>query len=149
MRHQLPGWVGKCLDYITANQRERGPDLLSIHHYLGGMKNYTKDAGPAADYTDEQYCYLLNSLERYQIDIDLHRSYIRDHTNAAFPTKICFDEWGTWHSDAATGNSNQRQTMRDGIFAAKTLHIFYRNCDIVEFAMGQYLAVCCASRIKP
>lgn len=140
MRHKMPGWVGKCLDYITADQRERGPDLLSIHHYLGGMKGYTKDAGPAVDYTDEQYYYLLNSLERYQTDIDLHRAYIRDHTNPAYPTKICFDEWGTWHPEAtAENNTNQRQTMRDGIFAAKTLHLFYRNCDIVEFAMQTQL----------
>jgi len=140
MRHKTPGWVGKCLDYITANQRERGPDLLSIHHYLGGIKNYTKDAGPGVDYTDDQYYYLLDSLERYQIDIDLHRAYIRDHTNPAWPTKICFDEWGTWHPEAVwETNSNQKQTMRDGIFAALALHIFFRNCDIVEFAMETQL----------
>jgi alpha-N-arabinofuranosidase len=141
-RHNLPGgWVGKYLDYVTRDRKDRGPDFLSIHNYLGGrMENSAKNAGPAVDFTDEQYYYLLDSLKHYQIDIDLHRGFILEHTNPAFPTKICFDEWGIWHPEATFENDqNQRQTMRDAIFAAKALHIFYRNCDIVEFAMETQL----------
>ena len=37
-------------------------------------------------------------------------------------------------------NQRQRQTMRDGLFAALALHIFYRNSDIVEFAMETQLS---------
>ncbi|NLD86786.1 MAG: hypothetical protein GX633_00810, partial [Clostridiales bacterium] len=75
-------------------------------------------------------------LERYQYDIDLHRIVIREHTNRGQGTKICFDEWGAWHPEASfENNQNQIQTMRDGIFAALALHIFYKNSDIVEFAM--------------
>ena len=41
-----------------------------------------------------------------------------------------------WHPEATVeNNQNQRQTVRDGIFAAMTLHLFYRNSDIVELAM--------------
>jgi alpha-L-arabinofuranosidase len=141
MRHQLPGWVGQSLDYITSRKRQQGPDLLSIHNYLGAMKTETKDAGGAVDFTDDQYYYLLDALERYQTDIDLHRGYIREHTNPGWPTKICFDEWGAWHPEANGENMiRQRQTMRDAIFAAKALHIFYRNSDIVEFAMETQLS---------
>jgi alpha-N-arabinofuranosidase len=140
MRHELPGWVGTSLDYITGYKRERGPDLLSVHHYLGAAKGYTKDAGDAVDFSDEEYYYLLDSLKRYQIDIDLHRAYILEHTNAKWPIKICFDEWGTWHPEALGSEQRQRQTMRDAIFAAKALHVFYRNSDIVEFAMETQLS---------
>lgn len=139
-RHKLPGWTGKALDHITQNQRQKGPHALSVHHYLGGAKQGGEKCGSALEYTDEAYYYLLNLLERYQYDIDLHRVTIREHTNAQYPTKICFDEWGIWHPEAAfENNTRQQQSLRDGIFAALTLHIFYRNCDIVEFAMETQL----------
>jgi len=35
---------------------------------------------------------------------------------------------------------DQQQSMRDAIFAALTLHIFYKNSDIVEFAMETQLS---------
>lgn len=139
-RHKLPGWTGKALDYITQNQKLRGPDALSVHHYLGGAKNGGDLCGTATDYTDDGYYALLDLLERYQYDIDLHRVVIREHTNPKFPTKIAFDEWGTWHPEATfDNNQNQKQSVRDAIFAALTFHIFYRNCDIVEFAMETQL----------
>lgn len=140
-RHKLPGWTGKVLDHITQNQRKKGPDALSVHHYLGGAKRGGELCGGAVDYTDEGYYSLLNLLERYQYDIDLHRVTIREHTNSEYPTKICFDEWGAWHPEATfENNQNQQQTMRDAIFAALTFHIFYRNSDIVEFAMETQLS---------
>ena len=65
---------------------------------------------------------------------------IREHLGAGSQTKICFDEWGAWHPEATfPNNQNQRQTLRDAIFAALTLHIFYRNSDIVQFAMETQL----------
>ena len=151
MRHGLPGWTGKALDHITRNQRDIPPDALSVHHYLGGAKQGGKLCGGACNYTDEGYYALLNLLWRYQYDIDLHRMVISEHAgklNTAengepLPphTKICFDEWGTWHPEAKMEtNQNQIQTMRDAIFAALSLHIFYRNADIVEFAMETQLS---------
>ncbi len=140
-RHKLPGWTGKALDYITRNQHELPPDALSVHHYLGGAKGGGEKCGGAVDYTDEGYYALLDLLERYQFDIDLHRTVIREHAGTGAKTKICFDEWGAWHPEATwDNNQNQRQTMRDAIFAALTLHIFYRNSDIVEFAMETQLS---------
>ncbi|MBE6749844.1 MAG: hypothetical protein E7560_01600 [Ruminococcaceae bacterium] len=140
-RHKMPGWAGKALDYITHNQRSKAPDALSIHHYLGGAKQNGGDCGDAVDYTDKGYYKLLDLLERYQYDIDLHRTIIREHTPENSGTKICFDEWGAWHPEATpAANLHQRQTMRDAIFAALTMHIFYRNSDIVEFAMETQLS---------
>ena len=140
MRHGLPGWTGKALDHITRNQRAMPPDALSVHHYLGGAKQGGQCCGDAVDFTDENYYALLNLLERYQYDIDLHRITIREHAGQNANTKICFDEWGIWHPEAAVANNlNQRQTLRDAIFAALALHIFYRNSDIVEFAMETQL----------
>ncbi len=140
-RHRLPGWTGKSLDYLTHGQRERGPDALSVHHYLGGMKQGRGVCGDSVDFTDEQYYNLLALLERYEYDITLHRVTIREHTDPRWPTKICFDEWGVWHPEADTSNNqNQRQTIRDALFAALTLHIFYRNADIVDFAMETQLS---------
>jgi len=135
MRHGLPGWPGKALDHITRNQRDIAPDALSVHHYLGGAKQGGNLCGGAVDYTDDGYYALLDLLERYQYDIDLHRITIREHAGKDAKTKICFDEWGAWHPEATfDNNQNQLQTMRDAIFAALTLHIFYKNADIVEFA---------------
>lgn len=140
MRHQLPGWTGKALDHITRNQRDMPPNALSVHHYLGGAKQGSDLCGDDIEYTDSGYYALLDLLERYQYDIDLHRITIREHTPQGSKTKICFDEWGAWHPVATIeNNQNQRQTVRDAIFAAITLHIFYRNCDIVEFAMETQL----------
>ena len=140
MRHQLPGWTGKALDHITRNQRDLPPNALSVHQYLGGAKQGGALCGDDIEYTDEAYYALLDLLERYQYDIDLHRITIREHTPQGSKTKICFDEWGAWHPVATIeNNQNQKQTVRDGIFAALTLHIFYRNCDIVEFAMETQL----------
>jgi len=140
MRHGLPGWPGKALDHITRNQRDVPPNALSVHHYLGGAKQGGDLCGGAVDYTDEGYYQLLDLLERYQYDIDLHRITIREHAGKNAGTKIAFDEWGTWHPEATfEKNQNQQQTMRDAIFAALTLHIFYRNSDIAEFAMETQL----------
>ena len=138
-RHKLPGWPGKALDHITHNQRNPAPNALSVHHYLGGMKGYGNQiCGDAVEYSDEGYYGLLNLLERYQYDIDLHKVVIKEHANGE--SKICFDEWGVWHPEATVDNNqNQRQTMRDGIFAALALHIFYRNSDVVDFAMETQL----------
>ncbi len=140
-RHRLPGWAGKSLDHITRNQRDAAPDALSIHHYLGGAKQGGEMCGGDVDFSDDNYYALLSLLDRYQYDIDLHRFVISEHTREGSGTKICFDEWGAWHPQATfANNQNQIQTMRDGIFAALTLHIFYRNSDIVEFAMETQLS---------
>ena len=105
------------------------------------MKQGYEACGGSLDFTDEQYYYLLSLLERYEYDITMHRVVIREHTDPAWPTKISFDEWGVWHPEAnLDNNQNQRQSVRDAIFAALTLHIFYRNADIVEFAMETQLS---------
>ena len=141
MRHKLPGWTGKALDHITRNQKDLPPNALSVHHYLGGMKQGGQLCGGDVDYTDEGYYALLDLLERYQYDIDLHRITIREHAGEGRDTKVSFDEWGAWHPEAKFENDQrQRQTMRDAIFAALTFHIFYRNADIVEFAMETQLS---------
>lgn len=139
-RHKLPGWTGKALDHITRYGQASHPDALSIHHYLGGAKQGGEKCGGAVNFDDEGYYALLDLLERYQYDIDLHRTIIREHIGVDAKTKICFDEWGVWHPEATfANNQNQQQTLRDGIFAALTLHLFYRNSDIVEFAMETQL----------
>ena len=135
-RHKLPGWTGQMLNHVTRHQKDKGPDALSVHHYLGGAKQGGALCGGDVEYSDEAYYALLDLLERYQYDIDLHRVTIREHTNPKYPTKICFDEWGAWHPEATIENyQRQRQTLRDAIFAALSLHIFYRNSDVVAFAM--------------
>lgn len=140
-RHKMPGWAGNALNYITANQQRKAPDALSVHHYLGGAKRGGEKCGGAIDFTDEGYYKLLDLLERYQYDIDLHRVIIKEHTGENSTTKICFDEWGVWHPEATMlNNQNQPQSLRDAIFAALTFHIFYKNCDIVEFAMETQLS---------
>lgn len=139
-RHNTPGWVGKYLDHVTRQKRAKGPDSLSIHHYIGSAKGRYENCGGAVDYTDDEYYNSLDAISWYQKDIDLHRGYISDHTNPSFKTTICFDEWGLWHDEANWQNeTRQRQTMRDAVFAACSLHVFYRNSDIVEFAMETQL----------
>lgn len=105
------------------------------------MKQGYEACGGSLDFTEEQYYNLFSLLERYEYDITLHRVAIREHTDPRWPTKISFDEWGVWHPEAdLANNQNQRQSVRDALFAALTLHIFYRNADVVEFAMETQLS---------
>lgn len=135
LRHKDPEWVGNFLNYVTRGGTAAGPNSLSVHHYSGGAKSATKDCGPSVNYTDEQYYYSLNTVDLFRKDIDHHRIAIEKYSNPKFKTTICFDEWGFWHPDTKSG-LRQSQTVRDGIFAALSLHTFYRNCDIVEYAMA-------------
>ena len=139
IRHGHGDWPAKVMDLITDNGRERtAPDMLSVHHYLGSMKD--KRCGDAVDYTDEEYYYLLDSLVKYEEDIEFHRQLIAEHGSKRKPTYISFDEWGTWHDeDRIEIDRHQRQTMRDAVFAAMALHIFYKNSDIVKMAMQTQL----------
>ena len=126
------------MDLITNNGKTKGPKYLSVHHYLGSMKD--KKCGNAVDYTDEEYYYLLNSLCKYEEDIQFHRELIENHSCKRYPTYLSIDEWGTWHDeDRIDLNTHQRQTMRDAVFAAMALHIFYLNSDIVKMAMQTQL----------
>jgi len=139
-RHMTPGWVGEFLDYVTHQQRKKGPDSLSVHHYIGSAKTRYAYCGDAVEYSDEAYYLSLDALKYYHQDINLHRGYIYEHTSREYKTTICFDEWGLWHREATEENgTRQRQTLRDAIFAACTMHLFYRNSDIVEFAMETQL----------
>ncbi|MBQ9117371.1 MAG: hypothetical protein IJY04_10135 [Clostridia bacterium] len=134
IRHGHGDWPARVMDLITNNGEFKGPDMLSVHHYLGSMKD--KKCGDAVDYTDEEYYYLLDSLVKYEQDIDFHRQLIAEHSCKRHPTYLAIDEWGTWHDeDRIECGTHQRQTMRDAVFAAKALHIFYRNSDIVKMAM--------------
>ena len=138
IRHGNLEWPKQVMDLITNNGTRKGPDYLSVHHYLGSMKD--KKCGNAVDYTDEEYYYLLNSLCKYEEDIEFHRELIKDHACKRYPTYLSIDEWGTWHDeDRIEINTHQRQTMRDAVFAAMALHIFYRNSDIVKMAMQTQL----------
>jgi alpha-L-arabinofuranosidase len=99
-----------------------------------------KKCGNAVDYTDEEYYYLLDSLSKYEEDIEFHRQLIENHSCKRKPTYLSIDEWGTWHDeDRIDLGTHQRQTMRDAVFAAMALHIFYRNSDIVKMAMQTQL----------
>jgi len=135
-RHKMPGWVEASLDHMTGRGTRRAPDMLSVHHYIGGAKGTYEKCGDGVDYSDEEYYFTLNAIENYKQDIELHKQYIAEHGNKRNKTTICFDEWGLWHPEATIeSGQRQRQTMRDAIFAAMTLHLFYRYSDIVECAM--------------
>ena len=138
IRHGHHDFPAKLMDIITCNGEMKGPNMLSVHHYLGSMKD--KKCGNAVSYSDEEYYYLLNSLCKYEQDIQFHRDIISDHACKKAPTYLAFDEWGTWHDeDRIEKDTHQRQTMRDAVFAAMALHIFYRNSDIVKMAMQTQL----------
>ena len=138
IRHGNFEWPKKVMELVTNNGRHKGPDYLSVHHYLGSMKD--KKCGNAVDYTDEEYYYLLNSLVKYEEDIKFHRGLIDEYSCKRYPTYLSIDEWGTWHDeDRIDLGTHQRQTMRDAVFAAMALHIFYRNSDVVKMAMQTQL----------
>ena len=137
-RHQTPGWVERFLDYVTRGGKDASlaPHSLSIHHYSGGLKSRYKACEGAVDYSDEAYYFALRSVDAYQSDIDLHRRHIAEHTPPGTEMTLSFDEWGLWHPEATDdAGLRQPQTMRDALFAARSLHTFYRNADIVEYAM--------------
>ena len=138
IRHKNTQWPIDVMDLVTCKGTRVGPNMLSVHHYLGSMKD--KKCGDAVAFSDEEYYYLLDSLAEYEKDIDFHRALVKAHACKKRPTDLAVDEWGTWHSEA-TGETGQRQrqTMRDAIFAAKAMHIFYRNSDFVKMAMETQL----------
>lgn len=138
IRHGNLEWPKQVMDLVTNGGKHKGPDYLSVHHYLGSMKD--KKCGNAVDYTDEEYYYLLDSLVKYEEDIQFHRELIENHACKRYPTYLSIDEWGTWHDeDRIDLETHQRQTMRDAVFAAMALHIFYRNSDVVKMAMQTQL----------
>ena len=138
IRHGHHDWPAEVMDIVTNKKEFKGPDMLSVHHYLGSMKD--KRCGNAVSYTDEEYYYLLDSLEQYQKDIDFHKEIIEKHACPKYPTYIAIDEWGVWHDEATIpSGQRQRQTMRDAIFATMAMHIFYRNSDVVKMAMETQL----------
>ena len=140
-RHGRRGWVERFLDYATANQTQRGPDVLSIHRYVGGGHGRNPECESALDFSDDAYHALLSLTSLYQHDIDLHRRYIAEHTSPKWPVTIAYDEWGVWHPEATEGTgTHQPQPWRDGIFAACLLHTFYRNADVLAYAMATQLA---------
>lgn len=140
-RHGHDGWVERFLDYATADQTQRGPDVLSIHRYVGGGHGRNPECQGALDFSDDAYYALLSLTSLYQHDIDLHRSHIDEHTSPEWPVTIAYDEWGVWHPEATVGTgTHQPQPWRDGMFAACLLHTFYRNCDIVRYAMATQLS---------
>ncbi|MBE6592981.1 MAG: hypothetical protein E7642_03200 [Ruminococcaceae bacterium] len=133
IRHGHHDWPAKVMDLVTCNGEFKGPDMLSVHHYLGSMKD--KKCGPDVEYTDQEYYYLIDALREYEKDIEFHRQLIRDHAYQGAPTYLAIDEWGAWHAeDTVETGRHSRQTMRDAIFGAIALHIFYRNCDVVKMA---------------
>ena len=138
-RHNTPNWVERFLDYVTHNRSSAtlAPQSLSIHHYSGGMKGRYQACEGALDYSDAAYYFTLRSVAAYQSDIDLHRRHITEHTPPGTRITLSFDEWGLWHPEATdVAGNRQPQTMRDALFAARSLHTFYRNADIVEYAMA-------------
>lgn len=135
LRHHEPGWVGEFMEYVTKGGTAPGPDSLSVHHYSGGGKSATRGCGPSSAYSDEQYYYSLGTVDLFRQDIAHHRAAIEKYTRPKARTTICFDEWGFWHPDTGSG-LRQAQTVRDALFAALSLHLFYRECDIVEYAMA-------------
>ena len=140
-RHGREGWVERFLDYATDGQTKRGPDVLSIHRYVGGGHGINPEVQGSTTFSDDAYHALLSLTSLYQHDIDLHRRYIAEHTSPRWPVTIAYDEWGVWHPEATVGTgTHQPQPWRDGMFAACLLHTFYRNCDIVQYAMVTQLS---------
>ena len=138
IRHNNLEWPKQVMSLITNGGKQKGPDYLSVHHYLGSMKD--KKCGNSVDYTDEEYYYLLDSLVKYEEDIQFHRELIDNYSCKRYPTYLSIDEWGTWHDDDRIEiDTHQKQTMRDAVFAAMALHIFYRTSDIVKMAMQTQL----------
>lgn len=139
IRHGHHEWPAEVMDIVTGKGEKAGPDMLSVHHYLGSMKD--AKCGGAIDFSDEEYYYLLDSLVKYQQDVDFHRELVDKHACKSRPTYLAIDEWGMWDKDATIeSGQRQNQTMRDAIFAALAMHIFYRNCDFVKMAMETQLS---------
>ena len=139
IRHGHHEWPAEVMDIVTGKGTKPGPDMLSVHHYLGSMKD--AKCGGSIDFTDEEYHYLLDSLVQYEKDIDFHRTLVEEHACKSRPTYLAIDEWGIWHKEATIeSGQRQHQTMRDAIFAALAMHIFYRNSDFVKMAMETQLS---------
>ena len=139
IRHGNREWPAEVMDIVTGKGTKPGPNMLSVHHYLGSMKD--AKCGGAIDFSDEEYHYLLDSLVQYQKDIDFHRELVDKHACKSRPTYLAIDEWGMWDKDATIeSGQRQNQTMRDAIFAALAMHIFYRNSDFVKMAMETQLS---------
>jgi len=83
----------------------------------------------------EYYIIILRALS--SVDYAVLHTYIEDICGVGYRcTYLAIAEWGTWHDeDRIDLDTHQRQTMRDAVFAAKALHIFYRNSDVVAMAM--------------
>ena len=153
---ERPGWNARFLKYTNTWQGKTylGPDYISNHQYIGALNKRDSICSDAVDYSDEAYYAALSLMDSYykadidalRTDITLYTPLLRKTSKGLDPamtdrgaqniTKVSFDEWGMWHPEATEEQGQRmRQTMRDAIFAAGALHLFYRESDIVEIAM--------------
>ena len=115
-------WNAEFLDELRGNLNL--VDHVSIHRYV--------NAGPGRDFSHDDYCKLMASVDIMEEDIRAAAGVIRSYTRNDRFIGVILDEWGVWHPEAnAQTGYLQPNTLRDGLFAASALHMFHRHTDVL------------------
>lgn len=106
---------------------------LSLHYY-SIIQWHNK--GSATEFDESGWFTTLKKALYMDAIIGRH-SAIMDRYDPDRRVGLIVDEWGTWH-DAEPGTDPaflyQQNTLRDGLVAALTLHIFNSHCERVHMA---------------
>jgi alpha-L-arabinofuranosidase len=101
---------------------------LSIHRYVhfGDGKTFTRD---------EHFAMMDRGVAVMDEDIRAAAGVIRAYTRDTRFIGVALDEWGVWHPQAVNATGlYQPNTLRDGLFAASSLHMFHRHANVLTMA---------------
>lgn len=102
-------------------------DHLSIHTYWG--------AGHAAEFTEEEYYYILRGDEKVERDVRTAAEMLSEVTEGKKKIGIALDEWGIWHPQARWDcDYEATSTVRDAVAAAGVFDVLHRWCADVSMA---------------
>jgi alpha-N-arabinofuranosidase len=122
-----PKWNRILFQTLQANGKLNMMNHLSLHRYW--------NAGPAVEFTEEEYYHLQRGGELVDGDIQAARQLIHEATNGKHKIGIALDEWGVWHPEANVKSQFEAvSTQRDAVATAGVFDVLHRWCADVSMA---------------
>jgi alpha-L-arabinofuranosidase len=119
-------WDRTVLEYL-----KNLADYISLHRYVGNIKNDTAD-----------YLAVTNSIDRQIEEMDAVCRFVQAKTRSEKRPYLCFDEWNVWyknHENNGKGKSaphllEEFYNLEDALVVAGFFNSFIRHADVVRIA---------------
>jgi alpha-L-arabinofuranosidase len=122
-------WDRTVLEYL-------GPiaDYISLHRYVGNLKNDSAD-----------FLAVTNAIDQQIEEMDAVCRYVQARSRARKRSYLCFDEWNVWYrarqEEHITGRGlfaphlvEEEYNLEDALVVAGFLNSFIRHADVVKIA---------------